>query len=96
MRRGDHEIEFPNLEYLPGTKANPETQAQRPQAAEQLHAATAALPRAQGTALRVATSEDLSLAEASTRSGMTIGALKVATHRAIAALRRHFEADTSF
>jgi len=32
--------------------------------------------------------EALSLAEASARSGMSMGALKVATHRAIHSLRR--------
>jgi RNA polymerase sigma-70 factor (ECF subfamily) len=35
--------------------------------------------------------EGLSLAEASLRSGMTIGALKVATHRALHALRRRLD-----
>ena len=34
--------------------------------------------------------EALSLAEASARSGMSMGALKVATHRAVQSLRRQF------
>src|SRR5689334_6699857 len=57
-------------------------------AARQLHAAVAALPPAQRTALALAKLEDLSLAEASRRSGMSVGALKVATHRAVRSLRR--------
>ena len=43
--------------------------------------------RGQRTALNLTKLEDLSLAEASHRSGMTVGALKVATHRAIRSLR---------
>jgi len=46
------------------------------------------LPLAQRTALRLAKLDDLSLAEASARSGMSVGALKVATHRAVKALRK--------
>ena len=61
-------------------------------AAERLRAAVAELPPAQRTALRLAKIEDLSLAEASARSGMSVGALKVATHRAMHALRRRFGA----
>jgi RNA polymerase sigma-70 factor (ECF subfamily) len=57
-------------------------------AARQLRAAVAELPPAQRTALALAKLEDLPLAEASARSGMSVGALKVATHRAVKALRR--------
>ncbi|MBV1798835.1 sigma-70 family RNA polymerase sigma factor [Siccirubricoccus sp. G192] len=57
-------------------------------AATELRAAVAELPPAQRTALGLAKLEDLSLAEASARSGMSVGALKVATHRAVKALRR--------
>jgi RNA polymerase sigma-70 factor (ECF subfamily) len=56
--------------------------------AAQLRAAVAELPEAQRTALALAKLEDLPLAEASARSGMSVGALKVATHRALKALRR--------
>ena len=48
------------------------------------------LPLAQRTALSLTKIHDLSLAEASSRSGMTVGALKVATHRALGSLRRRF------
>ncbi len=57
-------------------------------AARQVRAAVAELPQAQRTALGLAKLEDLPLAEASARSGMSVGALKVATHRAVKALRR--------
>ncbi len=57
-------------------------------AAAQLRAAVAELPESQRTALRLAKLEDLPLAEASARSGLSVGALKVATHRAVRALRR--------
>jgi RNA polymerase sigma-70 factor (ECF subfamily) len=57
-------------------------------ASAELRAAVAALPQAQRTALGLAKLEDLPLAEASARSGMSVGALKVATHRAVKALRK--------
>jgi RNA polymerase sigma-70 factor (ECF subfamily) len=54
----------------------------------QLRAAVAELPDSQRTALRLAKLEDLPLAEAAQRSGLSVGALKVATHRALKTLRR--------
>lgn len=59
-------------------------------AATALRGAVEELPTAQRTALGLTKIEDLSLAEASRRSGMSVGALKVATHRAMGALRRRF------
>jgi len=56
--------------------------------AAELRQAIGDLPLAQRTALRLAKLEDLSLTEASERSGMSVGALKVATHRAVKALRK--------
>lgn len=61
-------------------------------AGRQLRAAVASLPDSQRTALRLAKLEDLPLAEASARSGMSVGALKVATHRALRTLRRRLGA----
>jgi RNA polymerase sigma-70 factor, ECF subfamily len=61
-------------------------------ASAELRAAVAELPPAQRTALGLAKLEDLPLAEASARSGMSVGALKVATHRAVRALRRRLGA----
>lgn len=57
-------------------------------ASADLRAAVSQLPAAQRTALQLTKIEALSLAEASQRSGMSMGALKVATHRAIQTLRR--------
>lgn len=57
-------------------------------AAAQLRRAVAELPPAQRTALSLTKIEELPLADAATRSGMTVGALKVATHRAMRTLRR--------
>lgn len=54
----------------------------------QLREAVAELPESQRTALRLAKLEDLPLAEASAQSGLSVGALKVATHRALKTLRR--------
>lgn len=54
----------------------------------QLRDAVAELPESQRTALRLAKLEDLPLSEASARSGLSVGALKVATHRALKTLRR--------
>jgi RNA polymerase sigma-70 factor, ECF subfamily len=55
-----------------------------------LRAAVGELPASQRTALQLTKIEALSLAEASARSGMSMGALKVATHRAVLTLRRKF------
>ena len=57
-------------------------------AGRQLRDAVAELPESQRTALRLAKLEDLPLAEAARRSGLSVGALKVATHRALKTLRR--------
>jgi len=62
-------------------------------AAAELRSAVAGLPESQRTALRLAKLEDLPLAEASARSGLSVGALKVATHRAMQALRRKLGAE---
>ncbi len=68
--------------------ADAELDARR--AAADLRHAVDALPAAQRTALGLTKIEELSLLEASGRSGMSVGALKVATHRALRALRRRF------
>lgn len=56
--------------------------------AADLRAAIAALPPGQRQALEMMKLKEMSLAEASAASGVSVSALKVATHRAIAALRR--------
>jgi RNA polymerase sigma-70 factor (ECF subfamily) len=58
---------------------------------EDVHAlrnAVQALPRGQRDAIELLKLRGLSLKEASAATGMSVGALKVATHRAMAALRR--------
>ncbi|MGH9386133.1 MAG: sigma-70 family RNA polymerase sigma factor [Vicinamibacterales bacterium] len=53
-----------------------------------LQRAIQALPTGQRQAIELLKLQELSLNEASTVSGQSVGALKVATHRAMAALRR--------
>lgn len=65
-----------------------EGQAEERFAARQLREAVGELPQSQRTALQLTKIEQLSLQEASQRSGMSIGALKVATHRALQSLRK--------
>jgi len=55
---------------------------------EDLLRAVRALPEGQRQALELLKLQELSLKEAAASSGTTVGALKVATHRAIASLRR--------
>jgi len=51
--------------------------------------AVAALPEGQRLAIDLVKLRELSLAEASELSGVSVGALKVAVHRALKTLRRH-------
>lgn len=60
-------------------------------AAAELRAAIATLPATQRQALTLAKLQDLPLVEASARSGLSVGALKVATHRALRTLRRRLD-----
>lgn len=53
-----------------------------------LDAVVRTLPAGQRAAIRLLRLEEMSLREASAASGMTIGALKVSAHRALASLRR--------
>jgi RNA polymerase sigma-70 factor (ECF subfamily) len=55
---------------------------------EALRQAVRALPARQRTAIELLKLRELSLDEAAALSGMRVGALKVATHRAMGALRR--------
>lgn len=48
------------------------------------------LPSGQREAIRLMKLEELSLKEAAEKSGMSVAALKVATHRALKGLRKHF------
>ncbi len=85
-RRGGRETPIEDFgETLEAPGAN---QGEERVASAELRAAVAELTPAQRTALGLAKLEDLPLAEASARSGMSVGALKVATHRAMKVLRR--------
>jgi RNA polymerase sigma-70 factor (ECF subfamily) len=55
---------------------------------ERLHRAIARLPPTQRRAIELTKLRELSLKEAAAESGLSVGALKVASHRAMAALRR--------
>jgi RNA polymerase sigma factor (sigma-70 family) len=55
---------------------------------EALHHAVRALPAGQQQAIELLKLQELSLKEAAAASGASVGALKVATHRAMAALRK--------
>ncbi len=60
---------------------------ERAVAGSQLRALVAMLPPVQRTAIALTKLEDLSLTEASARSGISVGALKVATFRAVRTMR---------
>jgi RNA polymerase sigma-70 factor (ECF subfamily) len=79
-----------DLADLPESAASVAPVAEERLAARNLREAVAELPESQRTALRLAKLEDLPLAEASARSGLSVGALKVATHRALRSLRKRF------
>lgn len=89
-RRGRGAGRETNIDDLPEAAAAVGPVAEERLAARNLRDAVAELPESQRTALRLAKLEDLSLAEASARSGLSVGALKVATHRAMRSLRRRF------
>ena len=56
--------------------------------ADTLRAAVRELPDGQRQAIELLKLQELSLSEAAEKTGTSVGALKVATHRAMAALRR--------
>lgn len=84
-RRDRREIVVPpDHETFTEVAANNEPEAPDHSA---LHAAVAALPPGQRLAVELLKFQDLSLKEASERSGMSVGSLKVAAHRAYKSLR---------
>ncbi len=90
-RRGGRETPIDDFrETLAAPGAN---QGEARVASAELRSAVAELSQAQRTALGLAKLENLPLAEASARSGMSVGALKVATHRAMKALRKRLGAE---
>jgi RNA polymerase sigma-70 factor (ECF subfamily) len=91
-RRAGREEELTDLhhETLQGSSTNEgESRLQ----ARDVRAAVADLPPGQRQAIELLKLQELSLAEASTRTGQSVTSLKVATHRAILALRRRIGGD---
>ena len=68
--------------------ADPAKEHARGLEAEELRAAVASLPPGQRQALELLKLQEKSLAEAAAETGLSVTALKVATHRAIASLRK--------
>jgi RNA polymerase sigma-70 factor (ECF subfamily) len=91
-RRAGREVPVDAAGEVPSHDPSVEAGLDAQRAAATLRGAVQDLPTAQRTAIGLTKIEDLSLAEASRRSGMSVGALKVATHRAMGALRRRFGA----
>jgi RNA polymerase sigma-70 factor (ECF subfamily) len=73
--------------------ADPAKEHVRGLEAEELRAAVAGLPPGQRQAVELLKLQEKSLAEAAAETGLSVTALKVATHRAIASLRRRISND---
>lgn len=87
VRQGAHEVGVDDLDVTfpsPATKSQEETFGDT----EALAQAIQALPPGQRQAVELLKLRELSLKEASEATGLSVGALKVATHRAMASLRR--------
>ena len=91
-RRAGREVAIDAAGEIASEERGAEAALDAQRAAATLREAVQDLPASQRTALGLTKIEDLTLAEASRRSGISVGALKVATHRAIGALRRRFRA----
>ena len=87
VRHGAREVVVDDLDVTfqgPAANSHEETSVD----AEALAHAIAALPPGQRQAVELLKLRELSLKEASTVTGLTVGALKLATYRAMASLRR--------
>ena len=86
MRRSGREVA---LDESAVTFAAPETNTHGEESAraDALRTAVERLPRGQREAIELLKLQEMSLREASAATGLSVGALKVATHRAMAALR---------
>ncbi len=88
-RRGRLGVHETPLESEPETFAAPETNLiETTEDARRIHEAVKHLPAGQREAIRMLKLEEMSLKEAAATSGMSIAALKVATHRALKTLRQ--------
>jgi RNA polymerase sigma factor (sigma-70 family) len=86
-RRAAHEIAVGNLDVTFADLAT-NSSAEELGDVQALRHAMQALPAKQRNAIELLKVGGLSLKEAAAATGMTVGALKVATHRGLAALRR--------
>lgn len=87
-RRSGREFALELAADLPAPTGSADAALDAERAAAKLRDAVQGLPESQRTALGLTKLQDLTLQEASVRSGMSIGAIKVATHRAVQTLRR--------
>jgi len=87
-RRSGRESALELAADLPAPTGSADAALDAERAAAKLRDAVQGLPESQRTALGLTKLQDLTLQEASVRSGMSIGAIKVATHRAVQTLRR--------
>jgi RNA polymerase sigma-70 factor, ECF subfamily len=76
--------------FVPATDGNPEIEEQRSKLRDQLKAALAMLPDEQREAFLMKHAEDLSYDEMAELTGASVSAMKMRVHRAIDALREHF------
>jgi RNA polymerase sigma-70 factor (ECF subfamily) len=91
-RRRDHEVTVDDLAVTfsePGTN----TYAAGEVDSDQLKQAILELPAGQRQAIEALKLRELSLKEAAVETGSSVGALKVATHRAMLALRRRLKKE---
>jgi RNA polymerase sigma-70 factor (ECF subfamily) len=91
-RRAGREEELTDLHHEPLQGSSTNEGDSRLQARD-VRAAVADLPPGQRQAIELLKLQELSLAEASTRTGQSVTSLKVATHRAMLALRRRIGGD---
>lgn len=87
-RRSGREAALDLAADHPAAEGSADAAMDAARAAAKLRDAVQDLPESQRTALGLTKLQDLTLQEASARSGMSVGALKVATHRAVQTLRR--------
>ena len=90
LRSAAHEVGVDNLDVtFSADEANLEESVLLDRQA--LRDAIAALPPAQRQAIELLKLREMSLREAAAAAGTTVGAMKVATHRAMAELRKRFK-----
>ena len=87
-RRSGREAALDLAMDLPAPAGGADVALDAEREAAKLRNAVQALPESQRIALGLTKLQDLSLQEASERSRMSVGAIKVATHRAMQTLRR--------